>query len=329
MTISDTCRAKDPTKCPYHGALLRLENAQKTGNLNDYMATREELVALATKQRQRKLANLFSNQEKVEVPDMVDAAVFTEPKKSAKPTSVVTPALKDADLPPHVQAKLAEIDRITAEVEADTYENSEADDYWDEEERRRREKHREEMEDRVDFLKSSKAVPTPMEAYALWLSIYKTQGGKVQKEIYGDYNTSSTVIGEGNRIAHRGGPVNEDTKFDYGNISWDRWTPTVNGGQIPAGYGSMAMEIFIMPDVTNQRSTPATDDHRKGWEFGHSEVFILRRDDNDPTGIGLIAETNSTRVKSYHDVEKYVRGKSISQLMANLTSIHRAQKLEK
>lgn len=321
MTTSNTCRAKDPQKCPYHGALLRLDDAQKKGNLNAYMAAREELVALATKQRQRKIVNLFGNSEKIEVPDMVDAAVFTEPKKPTSSSPVIAPTVKDEDLPPHVQAKFAEVDRIAAEVEADYYE--------DEEEKRRREEHQEKMEDRVDFLKHSKAVPTPMEAYALWLSIYKAQGGQVKKEIYGDYNTSSSVMGEGNKIAHHGGPVDETTKFDYENISWNRWTPTANGGQIPAGYGSLAMQIFIMPDITNQKVRSATDDHRRGWEFGHSEIFILRRDDNDPTGIGLIAETNSTRVKSYYDVEKYIKGKSVSQLMANLTSIHRAQKLEK
>ena len=44
MSSSNGCRAADKTKCPYHGALLRLETAIVNGDIPAYNKARAELA---------------------------------------------------------------------------------------------------------------------------------------------------------------------------------------------------------------------------------------------------------------------------------------------
>ena len=173
---------------------------------------------------------------------------------------------------------------------------------------------------RLQFLKETKAVPTPMEAYALWVSIYEANGGSVRTSD-ADYNSKGYVFGNRNVHTSNGGKVDASSVIEYEDLGWDRWTPTQPAEQIPAGYGSLSMEIFLLPDVVEQNLYPATRDSRKGWEYGHTDVYILRRDDKDPSGIGLIAETNNDYVRSYKDVDSFRKGKSVSELMAALQKV--------
>jgi hypothetical protein len=140
------------------------------------------------------------------------------------------------------------------------------------------------MSDRVSYLKSTSAVPTPAIAYALWLEIYVRQGGKISCVNASNYSQVSYVFNENNI------PV-QDLTLAYDSIGWSRWTPTVAGNLIPENYGSYALDLLIFPDVVKQNFASARNDWREGWEF-------------DNTGfLGLRAETNQSSVATYADVE--------------------------
>lgn len=38
---SAVCRAKNPAYCPYHGAVMRMEHAERTGNVEVYLEARK------------------------------------------------------------------------------------------------------------------------------------------------------------------------------------------------------------------------------------------------------------------------------------------------
>jgi hypothetical protein len=173
-------------------------------------------------------------------------------------------------------------------------------------------------EDRAAFLASTKAVPTPMEAYALWLAVYESQGGKVSRETYdSNFTSKSRVFGADNTIQGAGGDIRDGKVPDYESLAWNRWSPTRPGAAIPAGYGSTALEVFLLPDVVPQSVVKATNDHRQGWEWGHTKVYALVKDSSTPTG--LRAWTNESRaVSDYEDTRAYRRSRSIEDMMRDL-----------
>lgn len=64
--VSAICQAKDPSTCRYHGAQLRMLNAQKTGDFNQYYEARKIVEQLENKgweePTQEKVNNLLDNQ---------------------------------------------------------------------------------------------------------------------------------------------------------------------------------------------------------------------------------------------------------------------------
>lgn len=158
-------------------------------------------------------------------------------------------------------------------------------------------KHREETYNRKSFLAKAEAIPTPVELYALWIELYVRQGGKVARAYDRDY--AQTVYVNENLTAYAENSVT--APFSYEGISWGHWTPTRNGGSIPANYGSSSMTLLILPEATGQDIFPHTDDRREGWEWGHSKVLTIVRD--DATAEGFRAETKSYHVPTYNDVE--------------------------
>lgn len=162
---------------------------------------------------------------------------------------------------------------------------------------------------RQEYLENSGAVPTPLEAWALWVAVYQAQGGAV-KPLNANYNQFSRVISKDDALKEPG--------FSYASLAWSRWTPTRNGVPIPAGYGSAALDLLVLPDVVNQPFTPATDDRRKGWEWGHTRVYTLSYDDN---GV-LKAQANSKNIVYVHeDVEQYKKGKSLDTLLSAFNTV--------
>lgn len=273
MTASHNCSAKDPSTCRYHGALSRMEEAESNGDFSAYMSAREELVRVST-ESQRGLKKFFNSEERT-VPPVVPVESFAKKEKAPQ-----LPTQTSFSPPRH--------------------------DYMDEEERKSEQLRRQ----RVEYLEDSKAVPTPMEAYALWVAVYKSQGGKISPGTY-NYNQLATVFGNQSRQKGTGSPVNAETRPDYEDISWDRWTPTSPDVPIPAGYGSGSLELLVLPDVVDQPLYQATDDHRAGWEWGHTSVYTLKRDSESGK---LVAWTNEKRPQSYKDVDQYIRGKSLQEL---------------
>lgn len=175
------------------------------------------------------------------------------------------------------------------------------------------------MKNRISYLESTSAVPTPAIAYALWLEIYVRQGGKITYSSDSNYSQVSYVVNENNV------PI-QDPSLTYENFGWSRWTPTVEGNLIPENYGSYALDLLIFPDVTNQDFTAARQDWRDGWEFGHTRVKTLLRDDSSL--LGLRAETNQTSISTYADIEKIRKSfkikssDTLESFVARMNSLH-------
>lgn len=171
--------------------------------------------------------------------------------------------------------------------------------------------HQQEKEDRLSFLKESHAIPTPIEIYAIWIELYARQGGKTRL-VNRNYEKTAHVD-ERNNSYYVDGEAN--TPIAYENLGWRDWCPTQNGGQIPANYGSSAMTLLILPEVTGQSLEPAKDDWRGGWEFGHTKILSVVRDDESITGFR--AETNEQYgVSTYPDVEALRKSMNLEQMLA-------------
>lgn len=157
-----------------------------------------------------------------------------------------------------------------------------------------------EKEDREGFLKRSNAVPMSAEVYAIWLELYLRKGGTVKYTRTYDFQRSATQR-------------HEDIHARY-------WVPTQDGGMLPANYGSAALTLLILPEVTNQNVYPATDDRRQGWEWGHSKVLTIVRDDSSPTG--FLAETSDPYgAETYADVQKIRRSMNLTHMLAKYSFI--------
>lgn len=71
------CRAKDPKTCPYHGAVLRMEDAERRGDFNAYEAARKDLEAAAPDSGEA-LFNSYNDVPPQGVP-AIDAALNYDP----------------------------------------------------------------------------------------------------------------------------------------------------------------------------------------------------------------------------------------------------------
>jgi len=160
---------------------------------------------------------------------------------------------------------------------------------------------------RVAFLKESKAVPTPKEAYALWVALYEAQGGKVFHKA-SNYDTALTFSPE---------PKEAGTYLSKEYLSGDCWMPTEKPTRgIPAGYGSNSMTIMLLPESASAKDFPATEDKREGSQWGHSTVFAIVPDPMSKYGFrAWTNKTNSLMIHSYSDIDSLTKGKDVQDLI--------------
>jgi hypothetical protein len=175
---------------------------------------------------------------------------------------------------------------------------------------------------RSDFLRDSAAIPTPLEIYAIWVELYERQGGTVNSSKV-NFTKTMHVDERGNTYYVDG---EENTAITHENTGWSHWTPTQNGGQIPALYGALSLTLLVIPEVTNQNLNPAKDDWRGGWEWGHSAILTIVRDNTSP--FGFRAETNQREARSYADVDKLRREVGLEKMLAN-QKMHKTKAVSK
>lgn len=126
-----------------------------------------------------------------------------------------------------------------------------------------------------EFLCDCQAVPAPIEAYALWLAAWISQGG---------------------RITH-------SRNYDYGNgRDWMMPTRTTDL-TIPTAYGAQALRLIVLAEYASVPMESTSGDRRNGWEWGHGRVLNLTS-----RLTGMRATTNDYYVvESYPDVEDCIR----------------------
>lgn len=178
---------------------------------------------------------------------------------------------------------------------------------------------------RREYLENSAAVPTPMEAMALWVAVWEAQTGKRVNKGKHNFSAPTVTILDG---TYKGSTMGYDyakavnipeeyilhnEELSYDNFAHKDWTPTVGGCLIPEGYGSMALSLFILPDAVDQPLIEARYDWRKGWEWGHTKVYILVRDET--TSTGFRAETNDTSLYFAKDVVELAHKSTVLKLM--------------
>lgn len=138
-----------------------------------------------------------------------------------------------------------------------------------------------------DFLEFSRAIVTPIDVYAFWVSLYSRQGGEVV--VYDrDFETATShTIRDGKWVALHTASRN--------------WTLTRNSGmRIPTGYGSIGLSLLVVPSATGQdMAATSKSPQREGWEFGHTTACTFAVDENGVTRAG----TNGYVARSYRDVE--------------------------
>jgi hypothetical protein len=178
---------------------------------------------------------------------------------------------------------------------------------------------------RFKYLKSTAAVPTPIAAMALWVAVWEAQTGEeVRMYRDGSQQLKVTVTAgalEGATMTYTAakdaGIEDKDLLMNpnvsYKDLSWRNWTPTRLDVRIPPGHGTNGLNLFMVlgdqtPDF--QRATLKCD---PGWEWGHTEVFVLGRDEN-----GLFAETNAPLLMFGQDVVDMARNNTIEALVRRL-----------
>lgn len=166
-------------------------------------------------------------------------------------------------------------------------------------------------EDRLNFLNESQAIPTPIEAMAIWVAVWMDQGGKIDRTKFNyEKNAQMVRVIKLNSIMpimaaqEMGFTFTDFEILDMENISYENfghsnWTPTLEGVRVPEGYGSMKLDLLVMNPVASVSAFPHSQ--RRGWEFGHSTVRILDGNIHD----GFTASTNeSMKIKVPDDVYK-------------------------
>ena len=299
------CRAKDPSTCPYHGAAIRANEAEKQGDFEGYFLARSQMME-AEKKTNRGLKGILNPETIVPVPSPVmkqptQGRTYLEDKLEAVRTGQPVPV------------SAGRTEEPSPKSETKTYLETKL----DQEKKNKAKKHDRMFEDRANYLKNSAAVPTPMEAQALWLAVYEAQGGRVREPYDFDYNQKAIVFGDNNTMNGPEGERFDPSNIAYEDIAWKRWTPTRGGNPIPEGYGSGSLSLLVLPDAVDQNlSATRKNDNREGWEYGHTKVYILKRDKDAP--YGFRAETNDWKPPTYRDIEAYRKGKSIPELIEAL-----------
>jgi len=180
-------------------------------------------------------------------------------------------------------------------------------------------------QDRLDYLTDTAAVPTPLEAMALWVAVWEAQGGSKVEAYDHSYNQPQVTVLEG---TFKGSTMSYDfaksagipddmldmsSEVNYASLGQSHWTPTRADVQIPAGYGSLSLSLFMVVDDTTELHA-ATYDNRRGWEWGHTEVFTLAYN-----GKRFVADTNQDyTIRMARDVVELARTMSINSLAAGL-----------
>lgn len=132
------------------------------------------------------------------------------------------------------------------------------------------------------FVTASRAVPVPVEIYALWLALWVKQGGTVS------YFTECNYA-EDNRV-----------------LMPTRSTDLL----IPTAYGAQSISLLIVDRHVSVSAAPTSGDDRPGWEWGHSTVMRVIEGKE-----GLEASTNNPRhVVGYPDVTEVLHRMSSSSL---------------
>jgi hypothetical protein len=180
-------------------------------------------------------------------------------------------------------------------------------------------------EDRLAYLTDSAAVPTPLEAMALWVAVWEAQGGKTVEPYNHDYNQPQVTILDGmfkgstmsyESAKSMGIPddmIDTASEVNYASLGQRHWTPARTDVQVPAGYGSCGLELFMVVDETTELRA-ATNDNRRGWEWGHTRVFTLSYN-----GRRFVADTNEDyTIRMARDVVELARTASIDSLAARL-----------
>ena len=175
-------------------------------------------------------------------------------------------------------------------------------------------------QEREAFLRRTRAQLTPAIWFAAWLMVFRNQGGRIQDTSKGNYQSPGVVLTGGIGTGLDIGVEPVPSQPDYGYKGFRRWTPTTWAGGIPAGYGSLSLELFVIPDLFGFTPTSdlpyASGNTRPGWQWGHTEVFILRKHTD---GRGLHAWTNKTSgIYSFRDVDALMYDGSAQQLLEQL-----------
>lgn len=157
--------------------------------------------------------------------------------------------------------------------------------------------------ERQAFLDLSEAQSTPAELYALWLYTYLSNGGKITHHRDYPYDRAGMLT-----------PTNTESPE--------------KSVRIPTGYGSDALHILNIPQLTPCISTaPTSGDGRPGWEYGHGTLLTL---EVDAAG-SLRATTNDPDVvESWPEINELLRKMSEPTWRGELESGLRAtiQKVE-
>lgn len=279
MTTSANCRANNPATCSYHGAVIRMDEAARTGDVNSYLQARFEAEQA---KNNRSLKDRLSGEGKEELPPLLNPAEILRNKKAV--AARTSTSVKQAQ----------EQDKATR-------------------------KREDALRARAEFLNRSAAIPTPMEAYALWLSVYESQQTKFAPHLIEQpYNTLRHVDERNTTTPGQLGRPSADLSHE--SLTWSRWTPTRDGGRVPEGYGSNALDVLILPDMVDVGVNPQNKDGGAGWEFGHSGVFVLERDDTTPSGLRASTNYPNRRIRTFPDVERYRRGRSFRAMQEELAA---------
>jgi hypothetical protein len=178
---------------------------------------------------------------------------------------------------------------------------------------------------RFKYLKSTAAVPTPIAAMALWVAVWEAQTGE-EVHMYRDGSqqlkvTVTAGVLEGATMTYTAakdaGIEDKDLLMNpnvsYKDLSWRNWTPTRLDVRIPPGHGTNGLSLFMVLGDQTPDLQRATMKHTPGWEWGHTEVFVLGRDEN-----GLFAETNAPLLMFGQDVVEMARNNTIEALLRRL-----------
>jgi hypothetical protein len=304
----EKCSSNTPETCWYHGSLLRMEEAEKNNDLAGYKkAFLEHQEAKKDREKNSFLRRIIKRK------NTKPTAIFDEIDNSTRPklTTAKTYVEPDDDI---------YFDDDDFEGEDDFNKNKQA-----KEDKRQDRISRIQNENRIAYLTDTEAIPTPLEVFSLWVTLYEKQGNKIESG-EGNYTSVGYEVPDnhpmfGGSVFGTDGNDLPPGEVSYKSRAWSKWLPTKNiDGNIPAGYGSNSMDITLFDTVDNPINLyPATEDSRAGWEYGHTTVHVIRKDDKSPYGYTALTNQTGRKTFSYKDVENYRKGKKVSDIIQDLT----------